>query len=149
MYLFIYVCMCVFIYFPLGEFISRLEKERGQVLGHSRLRPDRGGKGRGRHRGGLPLCPLGPTVVLAGSGEGMSGTVAPSLGAEVAGQGAQRMAHMETLTGQAHDSRLAGPGGISKARPLTLSRGGCLLGPWAPALPAGTEKAGASGHLAS
>ena len=86
---------------------------------------------------------LGPAAVLAGSGDGLPGMVAPSLGAEVAAQGAQRMAHMEAINTdhQAHDTRPAGPGGTSKARPLALSGKGCVLGPRAPSPPPGTEKA--------
>lgn len=69
--------------------------------------------------------------------------VAPSLGAEVAGQGAQRTAHMEAINTDRPGTRLqAGrPSGTSKAQPLALSAEGCLLGPWALALPTGTKKA--------
>lgn len=84
-------------------------------------------------RGRLLRCKLGPTVVLAGSREGLLGMVAPSPGGRGAGQRAQRTAHMEAInTGGPGTQLQAGrPGGTSKARPLALSAEGSLLGPWA------------------
>lgn len=69
--------------------------------------------------------------------------VAPSLGAEVAGQGAQRTARMEAInTGRPGTRLQAGrPRWDNKARPRALSAAGSLLGLWAPALPTGTKKA--------
>lgn len=80
---------------PLGQFISWSEKEKQGRVPVFQPGPDR--RGEGWHRGQLRLCMLGPTGVLAGSGEGLPGMVAPSLGAEVAGQRAQRTAHMEAI----------------------------------------------------
>lgn len=119
-----------------GKFISRSEKEKqGQAPVHSRPGPDRGGWGRvgWGQRGRLLRCKLGPTVVLAGSREGLLGMVAPSPGGRGAGQRAQRTAHMEAInTGGPGTQLQAGrPGGTSKARPLALSAEGSLLGPWA------------------
>lgn len=78
-----------------GEFISWSEKEKQGRVPVFQPGPDQ--RGEGWHRGQLRLCMLGPTGVLAGSGEGLPGMVAPSLGAEVAGQRAQRTAHMEAI----------------------------------------------------
>lgn len=104
-----------------------------------------GGK-RGRHRGRLQLCTLGPTVVLAGSREGLPGMVAPSLGAEAAGQWAQRTAHVEAINTDRPGMPLqAGRprwDGVRLGHWLCLPRALCWgRGLWVWVLPAGTDKA--------